>query len=162
MHEITRSYSPPLFRLRSCGRPVFGMLYGQSQAARPPTMPKDRRKRRPPKRSLALPDLEQTKSAVLNSLTSKIGQRTYNHAINESFIGTARNHDLLSITRLFFATEFTWSSGTSLQQQLTSARPSSGVWPTKQLIPACSIQSLPPASAESKVCAGSACDWATG
>src|ERR1700685_345000 len=46
-------------------------------------MPKQRRKRRPPKRSLALPDLEQTKSAVLNSLTSKSGQRTYDHAINE-------------------------------------------------------------------------------
>src|SRR5437763_14629465 len=50
---------------------------------RPPGMPKHRRKRRPPKRSLALPDLEQTKSAVLNSLTSKSGQRTYDHAINE-------------------------------------------------------------------------------
>ena len=50
---------------------------------RPPRMPKHRRKRRPPKRSLALPDLEQTKSAVLNSLTSKSGQRTYDHAINE-------------------------------------------------------------------------------
>jgi integrase len=46
-------------------------------------MPKHRRNRRPPKRSLALPDLEQTKSAVLNSLTSKSGQRTYDHAINE-------------------------------------------------------------------------------
>ena len=35
------------------------------------------------KRSLALPDLEPTKSAALNSLTSKSGQRTYDHAINE-------------------------------------------------------------------------------
>jgi hypothetical protein len=40
-------------------------------------MPKHRKKRRSPKRSLALPDLEQTKSAVLNSLTSKSGHRTY-------------------------------------------------------------------------------------
>ena len=40
-------------------------------------------KRRPPKRSLALPDLEQTKSAVVNSLASKSGQTTYDHAINE-------------------------------------------------------------------------------
>src|SRR3954471_19461724 len=46
-------------------------------------MPKHRRKRRTRKRTLALPDLEQTKSAVLNSLTSKSGQRTYDHAINE-------------------------------------------------------------------------------
>jgi hypothetical protein len=46
-------------------------------------MSKRRRKKRSPKRVLALPDLEQTKSAVLNSLTSKSGQRTYDHAINE-------------------------------------------------------------------------------
>jgi hypothetical protein len=32
---------------------------------------------------LALPDLEQAKSAVLNTLTSKSGQRTYDHAIEE-------------------------------------------------------------------------------
>jgi integrase len=46
-------------------------------------MPIHPRKRRPPKRSLALPDLEQTNPAVLNGLTSKSGQRTYDHAINE-------------------------------------------------------------------------------
>jgi integrase len=46
-------------------------------------MPKSRKKRRPPKRVLALPDLEQAKSAVLNTLTSKSGQRTYDHAIDE-------------------------------------------------------------------------------
>src|SRR5438093_10561935 len=42
-----------------------------------------RKKRKPPKRVLALPDLEQAKSAVLNSLTSESGQRTYDHAITE-------------------------------------------------------------------------------
>src|SRR3954467_163031 len=46
-------------------------------------MPKSRRTRKPPKRSLALLDVEQTKSAVLNTLTSKSCQRTYDHAINE-------------------------------------------------------------------------------
>jgi integrase len=46
-------------------------------------MPKPRQKRKSPKRVLALPDLEQTKSAVINSLTSKSGQRTYEHAITE-------------------------------------------------------------------------------
>src|SRR5206468_3101872 len=35
------------------------------------------RKRKAPKRVLALPDLEQAKTAVLNSLTSASGQRTY-------------------------------------------------------------------------------------
>jgi integrase len=41
------------------------------------------RKKRAPKRVLALPDLEQAKSAVLNTLTSVSGQRTYDHAIND-------------------------------------------------------------------------------
>jgi hypothetical protein len=45
-------------------------------------MPKSRKKRAP-KRVLALPDLEQAKSAVLNTLTSKSGQTTYDHAITE-------------------------------------------------------------------------------
>jgi integrase len=44
-------------------------------------MPKSRKKRRSPKRVLALPGLEQSKTAVLNSLTSKSGQRSYDHAI---------------------------------------------------------------------------------
>ena len=38
-------------------------------------MSKLRGKERPPKRVLALPDPEQSKAAVLNSLTSKSGQR---------------------------------------------------------------------------------------
>src|SRR4051812_4404225 len=46
-------------------------------------MPKTKsRKKKSPKRVLALPDLEQAKTAVLNSLTSVTGQRTYDHAIN--------------------------------------------------------------------------------
>ena len=36
-----------------------------------------------PKHVLKLPDLEQLKSAVLNSLTSRSSQRTYDHAIRE-------------------------------------------------------------------------------
>ena len=43
---------------------------------------KERRKRIP-KHVLKLPDLEQSKSAVLNSLTSRSSQRTYDHAIRE-------------------------------------------------------------------------------
>ena len=47
-------------------------------------MPKSQsRKKKSPKRVLALPDLEQAKTAVLNSLTSASGQRTYEHAIRE-------------------------------------------------------------------------------
>src|SRR5262245_283242 len=47
-------------------------------------MPKPKsRKKKSPKRVLALPDLEQAKTAVLSSLTSASGQRTYDHAIRE-------------------------------------------------------------------------------
>src|SRR2546428_4721658 len=46
-------------------------------------MPRSRKKKKSPKPVLALPDLEQAKSAVLNTLTSKSGQRIYDHAINE-------------------------------------------------------------------------------
>src|SRR5437016_438756 len=46
-------------------------------------MSKPRRKKRPPKRILALPDLEQSKAAVLNTLTSKSGQRSYGRAITD-------------------------------------------------------------------------------
>ena len=42
-----------------------------------------RKKKRPPKQVLALPDLEQSKAAVLNSLTSKSGQHTYDRAITD-------------------------------------------------------------------------------
>jgi hypothetical protein len=45
-------------------------------------MPKSRKKRTP-KRVLGLPDLEQAKSAVLNSLSSLSGQRTHDHATND-------------------------------------------------------------------------------
>jgi integrase len=41
------------------------------------------RKKKSPKRVLAIPDLEHAKMAVLNSLTSASGQRTYDHAIRE-------------------------------------------------------------------------------
>src|SRR4051812_46905620 len=41
------------------------------------------RRRKTPKRVLALPDLEHAKMAVLNSLTSASGQRTCDHAIRE-------------------------------------------------------------------------------
>ena len=41
------------------------------------------KRKRTPKSVLKLPDLEQSKSAVLNSLTSPSSQRTYDHAIRE-------------------------------------------------------------------------------
>ena len=46
-------------------------------------MSKPREKKRPHKRVLALPDLEQSKAAVLNTRTSKSGQRSYDRAITD-------------------------------------------------------------------------------
>ena len=52
------------------------------QGGRRPCRSLERRKKSP-KRVLALPDLERAKSAVLNTLTSVSGQRTYDYAIND-------------------------------------------------------------------------------
>jgi hypothetical protein len=49
---------------------------------RPLPMAKSKRKRAP-KTVLKLPDLEQSKSAVLNSLTSTSSKRSYDHTIRE-------------------------------------------------------------------------------
>src|SRR3954453_10827042 len=72
---------------RRCARPLATMSVKLAATDRRPSpMPSSRSKSRakkPPKRVLALPDLEQAKAAVLNSLTSASGQRTYDHAITE-------------------------------------------------------------------------------
>jgi uncharacterized protein (DUF2336 family) len=92
-------------------------------------MSKARRKKKSPKRVLALPDLEQAKSAVLNSLTSKSGQRTYDHAITEA---KKRERSLISCTReisdqsLFFRTAAAIPTGSDgigyRSEQLVSRR----------------------------------------
>jgi integrase len=56
------------------------------------------RKRKAPKRTLALPDLEHAKSAVVNSLSSASGQRTYAHAIDE-FVGWYCSEPRLAFNR---------------------------------------------------------------
>ena len=56
------------------------------------------RKKRVPKRVLALPDLEHAKSAVLTSLTSASGKRTYDHAITE-FVGWYCSEPRLAFNR---------------------------------------------------------------
>jgi len=53
-------------------------------------MAKSKRKR-VPKTMLKLPDLEQSKSAVLNSLPLASSKRSYDHAIRESSTGNARS-----------------------------------------------------------------------
>jgi integrase len=61
-------------------------------------MSKLRKKKRAPKRVLALPDLEQSKAAALNSLTSKSGQRTYDPAITD-FVHWYRSEPRLAFNR---------------------------------------------------------------
>src|SRR6195256_1794215 len=61
-------------------------------------MPKSKSRKKSPKRVLALPDLEQAKTAVLNSLTSTSGQRTYDHAIRE-FVGWYCSEPRLAFNR---------------------------------------------------------------
>jgi hypothetical protein len=56
------------------------------------------RKKKPPKRVLALPDLEHAKTVVLNSLMSVSGQRTYGHAIRE-FVSWSCSEPRLAFNR---------------------------------------------------------------
>src|SRR4051812_21453797 len=67
-----------------------------------------------------------------------------------SLTGTARNQDSPSTVLSFFATESIWNNATSLQQRSTSAWLRLDEWRTRQLIPACSVQNLPLASAASR------------
>ena len=74
-------------------------------------MPKSKsRRKRIPRRVLALPDLEQTKAAVLNSLTSASGQRTYDHAIREFVAWYVRSRALRSTALSCSGIAFTWNS----------------------------------------------------
>ena len=67
-------------------------------------MPKPKsRKKKSPKRVLALPDLEHAKTTVLNSLTSASGQRTYEQAIRE-FVGWYCSEPRLAFNRTVVTT----------------------------------------------------------
>jgi hypothetical protein len=55
-------------------------------------------RKKSPKRILALPDLVHAMTAVLNSLTSASGQRTYEHAIRE-FVGWYCSEPRLAFNR---------------------------------------------------------------
>ena len=57
-------------------------------------------RKKTPKRVLALPSLKHAKSAVLSSLTSRSGQRTYDHAIREFVARYCSEPRLVSADRL--------------------------------------------------------------
>jgi hypothetical protein len=54
-------------------------------------MPRKSRGKRPAKQMLRLPDLDQFKTSVLQSLGSVASKRTYAYAINDFRLGTAPN-----------------------------------------------------------------------
>jgi integrase len=118
-------------------------------------MSKPRKKKRTPKRVLALPDLEQSKTAVLNSLTSRSGQRTYDRAITDfvdwycSEPRLAFNRTVVLRYRIFLERNCTH------RRRSTSAWPPSDAWRTRRPIRACSVRSLRLGSDGSKKCAGS-------
>ena len=95
------------------------------------------RKRKNPKRILALPDLTQAKASVLNTLTSKSGQRTYDHAIDD-FVEW-----YCSDPRLAFSRTVVLLCRIQLGQNYTHLPPSIFVWllfvasPTRRLTRAC-------------------------
>ena len=107
-------------------------------------MSKSRKKRRPPKRVLALPDLEQSKAAVLNSLTSKSGQRTYDRAITD-FVEWC-----CSEPRLAFNRTVVLRSGFISNRSCMHPRQSTSGWlrfdglPLRLLTPVCSVRNWPP------------------
>lgn len=57
-------------------------------------------KKRNPKTILKLPDLEQSKNAVLNSLSSVSSRRSYDHAIRDFIDWYALSHGFRSTGRL--------------------------------------------------------------
>jgi hypothetical protein len=80
---------------------------------------KSHKKKRQPKRVLALPALEHAKAAVLNSLTSVSGQRTYDHAIREFAIWYCSEPRPPSTVQWFSATGFISTSGSTHPRRST-------------------------------------------
>src|SRR5271168_1593665 len=95
------------------------------------------KRKRAPKFVPKLPDLEQSKSAVLNSLTSPSSQRTYDHAIRE-FIEW-----YCSEPRLAFNKTVVTRYGSLSNSSIMHLRPStcgsrqSGGWHTRPRIAVC-------------------------
>ena len=82
-------------------------------------MSKSQKKGRCPRKVLRIPDLEQSKHAVLNSLPAKASQESYGHAIDE-FISWYCSEPRLAFNRTVVVRyRFSWSRGISLLQQLT-------------------------------------------
>lgn len=88
------------------------------------------KRKRAAKTVLKLPDLEQSKSAVLNSLTSPSSQRSYDHAIRE-FIDWYCSEPRLAFNKTVVTRYRTsLSSVITLPRRLTLGWRPSAAWPT--------------------------------
>ena len=102
------------------------------------------KRKRTPKTVLRLPDLEQSKSAVLNSLASQSSRRSYDHAIRE-FIDWYCSEPRLAFNKtVVTATASLLSRRTTLLRLSTSGSPPSAAWHTKPRTPACSARTWRP------------------
>jgi hypothetical protein len=105
---------------------------------------KSRKKRAPKRVLLALPDLEHAKTAVLNSLTSASGQRTYEHAIRE-FVTWYCSEPRLAFNRTWcFDTGFTSSNVDTRRPRLIFAWPPFGASRTRRRTPVFSVPNWRP------------------
>ena len=91
------------------------------------------KKKKPPKTVLKLPDLEQSKSAVLNSLASASSQRSYDLAIREFIEWYCSEHDWLSTKQSSLGIGSLWNRSITLLPPSTSDWPRSDGWPMKHL-----------------------------
>ena len=103
------------------------------------------RSKKAPKRVLALPDPEQSKAAVLNSLTSASGQRTYDHAIRE-FVAWSCSEPRLAFNRTdVLRYRIHLEPRHYAQPPSTCDSPRCAASPTRRPTPGCSAQNWPPA-----------------
>jgi hypothetical protein len=103
-----------------------------------------------PKQSLNVPDLDNAKSAVLNSFLRKSPSGDTVTRLMSSSTGTVPNLGYRSTEPSSLATEFTWNHANLHRARLTAgSRPSVGLR-TKLLIPVSSARILLLASGESK------------
>ena len=101
-------------------------------------MPKSKsRKKKLPTPVLALPDLEHTKTAVLNSLTSASGRRTYEHAIRE-FLAWYCSEPRLAFNRtVVLRSAFTWNNTDMRRQRSICGWPRFAASHTRRPTPVC-------------------------
>ena len=93
---------------------------------------------KPPKRVLAWPELEQTKAAMLNKLTSASGRRTNDQAMT-GFVARYCSEPRVALT-VVSNTASTLNSSSTRPRRLTCGSPQSGVWPTEAADAVCSVQ----------------------